>query len=200
MVEVTTTEPEVDGRVLRGQRNREAIVDALLELYGQGQIRPTAAMVADKAGLSTRSVYHHFDDMKSLILEVSARNATKWQQATSPPPADAPLADRIAGFAQHRFTRWTISAPVVRAGLLAEQRSKTVSRIMKNGRIDDIEQIRLTFADVMADAADADQLAAALDVAYDFHTWDRLHSWSGLDEAATVTVMVQMATAVIEAR
>jgi len=197
---MTATEPEVDGRVLRGRRNREAIVDALLELYGEGQIRPTAATVAEKAGLSTRSVYHHFDDMKSLILEVSARNATLWQQATSAPPADAPLADRIRGFAHHRFTRWTISAPVVRAGLLAEQRSRTVKRIMETGRIEDIDRIKFVFADVIDDATDGDRLAAALDVAYDFHTWDRLHSWSGLDEAATVTVMVQMATAVIEAR
>lgn len=197
---MTATEPEVDGRVLRGRRNREAIVDSLLALYAQGHIRPTAAMVAEAAGLSTRSVYHHFDDMKSLILEVSARSDERWRAATTAPEPTLELGERTEAFAVHRVTRWCISAPVVRAGLLAEQRSRTVERLMRTGREQDGREIRTAFADVIDASTHPDRMVAALDVAFDFHTWERLQSWSRLDERATVEVIVQMANAALMQR
>lgn len=197
MDSMTATEPIVDGRVLRGQRNREAIVDALMQLYSNGHRRPTAAMVADQAGLSTRSVYHHFDDMKSLILEVSERSTEQWQAATSAPSRSLPLDQRLAAFAAHRCTRWEISAPVVRAGLLAEQRSKTVARIMQDGRLRDRREITETFADALDCSVDREQSIAGLDVAFDFATWERLAAWSKLDRSAVCDVMVRMAIAVL---
>ena len=44
-------EPAADGRVLRGERNRQAIVDALLALYEEGVLRPSANEVAERAGV-----------------------------------------------------------------------------------------------------------------------------------------------------
>ena len=41
-----------DGRVRRGERNREAIVDALLACYESGTLRPNLADVAARAGVS----------------------------------------------------------------------------------------------------------------------------------------------------
>jgi len=51
-----------DGRVTRGLRNREAIVDALLACYEAGDLRPSLPEVAARAGVSLRSVHNHFDD------------------------------------------------------------------------------------------------------------------------------------------
>ena len=45
----------VDGRHLRRQRNRDAVVAALLELYGEGNLDPTTDEVAQRSGLSARS-------------------------------------------------------------------------------------------------------------------------------------------------
>lgn len=193
-----TTETSIDGRVLRGQRNREAIVDALLHLYGEGHRRPTAAMVADQAGLSTRSVYHHFDDMKSLILEVSQRSTSLWQEATQPPEPSIPLEQRVRDFAEHRFTRWAISAPVVRAGLVAESRSSTVARLMQDGRRSDRHEIATAFAVELSAVSSCEETLAGLDVAYDFSTWERLHVWSGLGRDATVDVCATIALALLD--
>ena len=47
----------LDGRVRRGARNRQTIVDALLDLVGSGILRPTAQQVADRAGVGIRTVF-----------------------------------------------------------------------------------------------------------------------------------------------
>ena len=41
----------IDGRSIRRERNRQDIVDALLELIENGETDITAALIANKAGL-----------------------------------------------------------------------------------------------------------------------------------------------------
>ena len=42
----------LDGRLARSARTRHAVVDALLDLLGEGDLRPTAARIAERAGVS----------------------------------------------------------------------------------------------------------------------------------------------------
>ena len=55
-----------DGRRASRERNRIAVVDALLDLYAEGNLRPGAGEVARRAGLSRRSVFRYFDDLDDL--------------------------------------------------------------------------------------------------------------------------------------
>ncbi|HMC39894.1 MAG TPA: TetR family transcriptional regulator, partial [Acidimicrobiales bacterium] len=57
----------MDGRVLRGEINRQAIVDAFLGLVAEDGAVPTAQAVAQRAGVAKRSVFHHFVDMAALM-------------------------------------------------------------------------------------------------------------------------------------
>ncbi|MEO1042948.1 MAG: TetR/AcrR family transcriptional regulator [Pseudomonadota bacterium] len=65
-------EPSTDGRRRRGQANRDAIVDAMMSLVEAGEVTPSAAKVAELAGVGLRTVYRHFDDLDSLYQEMSA--------------------------------------------------------------------------------------------------------------------------------
>ena len=67
---MTSAAPVTDGRVLRGARTRESIVQALLDLLNDGVLTPTAAQIADHAwrdaarrqalfNLRTRTEHHH---------------------------------------------------------------------------------------------------------------------------------------------
>ena len=56
MNDVALRSEEVDGRHLRRERNREAVVEALLEFYREGNLQPSATEVAERAGSSARSV------------------------------------------------------------------------------------------------------------------------------------------------
>ena len=68
-----TGKETADGRILRSERSREAIVRATLALVGQGALRPTAEQVAEEAGVGIRTVFRHFSDMDSLFSEMNAR-------------------------------------------------------------------------------------------------------------------------------
>jgi AcrR family transcriptional regulator len=63
----------VDGRMLRGERNRQQIVDALFKLIHAGEINPGAAQVAEAANVSLRTVFRHFEEMDSLHMEMAAQ-------------------------------------------------------------------------------------------------------------------------------
>jgi hypothetical protein len=52
-----------DGRVARSHRSRRAIVDAMRALHAEGDLRPTAPRVAERAGVSLRTVWQQFADM-----------------------------------------------------------------------------------------------------------------------------------------
>ena len=55
-----------DGRRLRSERSRQAIIDAMLKLVEEGVLVPTAQQVSERAGVGIRSVFRHFSDMESL--------------------------------------------------------------------------------------------------------------------------------------
>lgn len=61
---------ELDGRGLRRERNRDAIVEALLELCNEGHLDASAAQIAERAGLSARSLFRYFDDIDDLYRTV----------------------------------------------------------------------------------------------------------------------------------
>src|SRR3954454_3478414 len=101
-----------DGRVLRGERNREAIVDALLSLYGEGVLRPSTNEVAERAGVSVRSVHNHFADMESLRAEVAQRQWERIAPPLEPVPADLSLERRIAEVVDRRSALFEAITPV----------------------------------------------------------------------------------------
>ncbi|HEC10879.1 MAG TPA: TetR/AcrR family transcriptional regulator [Acidimicrobiales bacterium] len=183
---------EVDGRVLRGQRNREAIVDAMFELYAAGNLRPTAAQIAEAAGISTRSVYHHFDDMESLVAEVSARAEDGVNATTSRPDADLELDEKVPAFVQHRITRWEKVHAVVRAARLGEYASPIVANALQVGRARLREDVELTFAPELAAAADPGLLLEGLDLLFGFEVWERLRLTQKLDPTTVATLLTPL--------
>jgi len=61
-----------DGRHARSRSSRSKIVEAMLKLVGSGDVAPSAARVADIAGVGLRTVFRHFVDMDMLYREMSA--------------------------------------------------------------------------------------------------------------------------------
>ena len=109
-----------DGRSLRAVRTREAVVEALLTLNDEGNLRPTAREIADRAGVSLRSVYVHFEDLEDLFSAAAAKQFERLMALYRPLPHDGPLADRLAAFVAQRTRIMEAAAPVHRAALLQE--------------------------------------------------------------------------------
>ncbi|WP_033075612.1 TetR/AcrR family transcriptional regulator [Sphingopyxis sp. MWB1] len=61
----------IDGRRERSRSSHRRIVKAMMELMTAGDLMPSAARVAEEAGLGLRTVFRHFDDMDALYAEIS---------------------------------------------------------------------------------------------------------------------------------
>ena len=59
---------KVDGRRLRSERTRLAIIEAYLELLRRNPRMPTAAQLATQAGCLVRSIFERFPDLDALHL------------------------------------------------------------------------------------------------------------------------------------
>ena len=60
-----------DGRLLRSERSRRLIIDAMIALVEEGFLIPTAQQIAERADVGIRSVFRHFDDMDSIFETVN---------------------------------------------------------------------------------------------------------------------------------
>ena len=61
-----------DGRTLRSVKSQKLIVDAVIKLIREGNLEPTAQVVADESGVGIRTVFRQFDDMENLLKSVDA--------------------------------------------------------------------------------------------------------------------------------
>jgi AcrR family transcriptional regulator len=57
----------VDGRTMRRKRNRMSVINALLSMIREGDLHPAASDIADRAGVSHRSIFRYFDDLDDLV-------------------------------------------------------------------------------------------------------------------------------------
>jgi len=58
----------IDGRTARRNRNRDAVLDAMIALTTETGEEPAIEAVAERAGVSYRSVYRYFDDRTDLMV------------------------------------------------------------------------------------------------------------------------------------
>jgi AcrR family transcriptional regulator len=160
-----------DGRVRRGARNRQVIVEALLELVGSGVLRPTAQQVADRAGVGIRTVFRHFSEMESLYQAMNARVEGEVRPLITGAPQGGSWEDRARGLVRQRATFFERIAPYKRAGNLLRWRSRFLQdrhRELRNVLRADLLQWLPEL-----DRAPSD-LVHGIELATSFETWDAL--------------------------
>ncbi len=186
-----------DGRLLRSQRARAAVADALLELIEEGDLRPTAPRIAERAGVSLRLVFHHFTDLEALFAAAAERQMQKVLPTVHPVEAEGPLAARLEAFVGERCRLLERVAPVRRAAQLQEPFSQVISERIRAGRAWRRADIERVFAPELSacDPATRKELLAALVAVGSFSVWDQLRSHQGLPVAAAQKVMARLLAA-----
>jgi AcrR family transcriptional regulator len=189
---VTDLAATTDGRITRGQRNREAIIDALLECYEAGMLRPSVADVATRAGCSVRSVHNHFDDVEALRAEVARRQWDRIFHAAMDVPTDGSRSARIAALVASRAAAFEAVTPVRRAALLTVHDSPTIAANL--ARLD--RRLRRQLEGVFPDAGG--EVLDALDATLSWDTWNRLRAAQACSPARARRVLTRMVTSVLE--
>ncbi len=92
------SEPSEDGRHLRRARNRSAAIDALIAITEDGNLNPTVADIAARAGVSPRSLFRYFTDVDDLSREAIERMTARVAPLVAGLQLDPnlPLDERIA--------------------------------------------------------------------------------------------------------
>lgn len=191
-----------DGRTARSARTREAVVTAFLDLLQEGVLRPTARQVAERAAVSLRSVFQHFDDLESLFAEVADRQIERLQPLWPTAPPSAPFAERLAKFVSERSRILEAVSPVRRAAVLQEPFSEVVARRLNWVREAARVEVAAAFAPELAGRAQADreELLAALDVASNWSTWEALRRQHSMSQEAAARTIARMIEALLKER
>lgn len=139
-----------DGRRLRGQRNRQAVVEATLSLLEDGVESPSASDIAERAGVSLRSVFRHFDDLDALFMAGIHRQAQKTAHLYKPPARGGKPADRAQALVRQRRRLHEAVAPVRRGWVLRYRNHPTMVPVMADIRAELRRQIADLFAGDLA--------------------------------------------------
>jgi len=91
-----------DGRTLRAERTRRAVIDAHLALLLEGDPQPTASRVAARAGVSVRALWSHFRDLEQLFAAAGEKTLEVQYAGFAPVPAGLPLDERVELFCRQR--------------------------------------------------------------------------------------------------
>ena len=107
---------DVDGRTARRDRNREAVLDAVHELFVERRSVPTVESVAERSGVSLRSIYRYFPDVSQLMTAALARRVENAEPLFHLAGlGEGALKDRVLRFVDHRLDIYELAAPTIRA-------------------------------------------------------------------------------------
>jgi TetR/AcrR family transcriptional regulator of autoinduction and epiphytic fitness len=181
----------IDGRLARSARTRHAVVDALLDLLGEGDLRPTAARIAERAGVSLRLVFHHFDDLEAIYSELADRQAERVKPLTIPISSTTPFARRVEEFSTQRGRLLETLSPVRRSAVLMEPFRPALAKRLKHARDLMRAAAIAAFAPELAKLTADEKRAttAALDVITSWVAWEQMRRHQGLSETDARAVM-----------
>jgi TetR/AcrR family transcriptional regulator of autoinduction and epiphytic fitness len=182
------TEPlaRLDGRLARAHRTRAAVIEALLALIEEGDLRPTAPRVAERAGVSLRSVFQHFDDMEALVTEASDVAMARVQPLMKPLPSEGALHRRVGAWAAQRARIYEAVSAVRRAAALQEPFSQALARMRQRTHHWSEAEIESVFAPELSGLSGPDrkELLATIEAATSGDVWDHLRLRTGLSPTA----------------
>jgi AcrR family transcriptional regulator len=188
-----------DGRTLRRLRNEQKAVDAFLELLNEGHGRPTAQQVAERSGVSLRSIFRLFDDVDTLNAAAIANQSDRIAQLQPQIPASGPVDARIDAVVDQMANVYETVANVRRFAVHVAATSPAIAKGIGRHRRLTRSQVRETFRPELdaLDASDRTEVADALEAVTSWETWDGLRAGQGQSVAAAKRVVRRLLAGLI---
>ncbi|MFC0533935.1 TetR/AcrR family transcriptional regulator [Phytohabitans kaempferiae] len=190
----------VDGRTARAERTRRAIVEAHLALISEGDLRPTGERIAERAGISLRTLWINFKDMETLFEASGVTVLERQDAAYRQVPTDLPLRQRVDAYCRQRAELMQMFAPIFKAAAMREPTSPQLrrNRAKHIGRVRrEVEQL---FApELQLAGPGAGELVDALVAASMWPAWSMLRDGLGLDCEGARRAMTRTVSALLVA-
>lgn len=179
-----------DGRTRRRERNVERVLDALIELAAEGRLDPSGEDIAERAGVSHRSLYRYFDDRTALqraaIERVMEKIAPLLDIASI---GEGALDDRISTFVRARTQTYWGFGPIARTAFSGTW--DVVREGIESSRAMLYEQLVAQFRPEldMLNHSERRRTIAMLDVPFQFEALEYLVGHAGFDRDELVAAL-----------
>jgi AcrR family transcriptional regulator len=189
-----------DGRNARRARNRDAVLDAVLDLFREGELVPDVAKVAERSGVSERSVFRYFADTDALVRAAIARQHERVGELYELDSlGDGPVADRIDRLVDQRLTLHDAVAPTARAALLRAADQPLIREQVERRWEHLRRQTEAQLAPELREMAPGQRraVAGAADVLCQLESLDHLRRHRGMSKSACRAVLVRSLRALV---
>ncbi|MGA3146242.1 MAG: TetR/AcrR family transcriptional regulator [Acidimicrobiales bacterium] len=184
-----------DRRDARGHRSRTLIVDAAIDLIQHGNPAPTSQQIAKQAGLSVRSLFHHFHHVEIVIRNAAARQFLRHRQLIAFLPPHGPTDIRVQATCRQRRHLYEAITPMLRVAYTRANTSEGVNAVLVEKRLLLRRQVAVTLGpEISARGSGAPPLLDMLLLASGWQNWDMLRSHGGYSATAAERLMVRSFT------
>jgi AcrR family transcriptional regulator len=182
----------LDGRRLRSERTKQSIMDAFIDLLREKPEIPTAAQIAARAGISTRSIFERFVDLKGLSLATLDYAFTMGEAQATVRNVDGDRPTRLRSHVETRAQTCERWLPVWRVVVANQGKLDELGDRIRFIRQAIVKRMELMYRPELAVLATEERrdLLIALEALIDFESWGRMREIHGLsfDEACSVWI------------
>jgi AcrR family transcriptional regulator len=183
-----SSDAATDGRTARRDRNRTAVLDAVLELFAEGEVDPSPDAVAHASGVSLRSVYRYLSNRDDLVRSAIERHLDRVGPLfVVPRLGDGTFDERVHRFVDARMRLYEAIAPTARAALVRAATNEIIGDQLRTRRRLMRRQLERHFAPELEprDARSRRTLGAAADALTQIDTIDYLRVHRGFSARQT---------------
>ncbi len=188
-VAMDAAQPIDDGRRARGDANRARIIQAMVELVAAGDPDPNADAVAEKAGLSVRTVFRHFQDKDAIFHAIDDLLVAAYQPLLTAPYRSAHWKGQLFELIARRCTINEAAAVFRISAVMERYRSQFIAG--KYRRLHAGEK-RMLDAVLPPELQTSTQAGRAILIACSFDTWRLLRQDEELSPEDTLAAIRQL--------
>ena len=180
---------ESDGRRLRSERSRKAIIDASLAFLNEGVLVPTAQQVAERAGVGIRSFFRHFEDMGSLAAATDAEIRDSYESLFLGGDREGTVTERI----ERAVERHADAYEIVKHIMLSTQVQRWRYKFLRDAYARNQRGLRKDLDDWLPELKNLPRARReAVDAVASFEMWHRLREQQGLSTKASLKIVIDL--------
>jgi AcrR family transcriptional regulator len=161
----------------------------VLELIAEIDGMPSTALVAERAGVTQRTLFRHFGSVDELLAEAVGTQSQMVMPYLQPLDASGSVEDRVARLVDVRIELFRRIAPVRRKALALRADLPLIANGLSMANDAQRRQIELLFAAELDRVPHRRTVVSALEMATSWEAFDRLVTEQGLDDASAAAAV-----------
>jgi AcrR family transcriptional regulator len=193
---------ELDGRLSRTARSRLAICEACLDLVQQGALQPSADQIAERAGVSRRSIFNHFGDLAELydaVAQVGTERCAPLLEEISEPEPIARRVDHLVRARSEFLEATSAFTRALTAQALVGPAADEALRPSRNASRHHHQEVERLFQRGLLglSSLERDEVLEAMSAATSHSLWESLRRGRGRSTPRARAVMKRMMTSIL---